>query len=184
MYIFDLFFLVFLYKEYQTFKVKSTIFFILFFFCFLFFVVFDNIRRIQSNLYSTSSQLNLYNFGTIRDWTHENNAATFDSLSIWTKKDTRWERKNVTTFVEFLFFHYQIISVKLHKYFHIASICVNNESEMYCEPPRNVVRSTFLLYNIIWFFFLFDFDFNFIWDFDQSQKEIFLFSNRAELRWF
>ena len=116
-----------------------------------------------------------YIFGTTRDWTHENNAATFDSLSIWTKKDTRWERKNVTTFVEFLFFHYQIISVKLHKYFHIASISVNNESEMYCEPPRNVVRSTFLLYNIIWFFFLFDFDFNFIWDFDQSQKEIFLF---------
>jgi len=45
-----------------------------------------------------------YIFGTLRDWTHKHNAAIFDSLSIWTKKDTRQEEKNV---VGFLFFHFE-----------------------------------------------------------------------------
>jgi len=46
-------------------------------------------------------------FGTIRDCTHDDNAAILECLSIGMKKDTRRERKNVTAVLNFYFFIFE-----------------------------------------------------------------------------
>ena len=48
-----------------------------------------------------------YIFHTIRDCTHDNNAAIFGCLSVWTKKDTHREGKNVKTLLNFYFFIFE-----------------------------------------------------------------------------
>ena len=60
------------------------------------------LRRHVRSFYSLT-----YIFHTIRDCTHDNNAAIFGCLSVWTKKDTHREGKNVKTLLNFYFFIFE-----------------------------------------------------------------------------
>ena len=70
-------------------------------------------------------------FGTIRDCTHDGNAAILECLSIGMKKDTRRERKNVTAVLNFYFFILKIWT-KIHRIYRVQSLSISNVSMDHC----------------------------------------------------